>query len=65
MDHHWIGNANPIHHWDSQSPPALGFLCIDYGDAPVLQIPERWRVMDVATKQDFKEADSIYIYVQA
>ena len=60
MYRHGVWNANPLHHWDPQSPPALGFLRIDYGDAPVLQLPERWRASATRTSIDIPMSTCLY-----
>ena len=60
MYRHGVWNANPLHHWDSQSRPALGFLRIDYGDAPVLQLPERWKVEATRTSIDIPMSTCLY-----
>ena len=60
MYRHGVWNANPLHHWDPQSPPALGFLRIDYGNAPVLQLPERWRSSATRTSIDIPMSTCLY-----
>ena len=60
MYRHGVWNANPLHHWDPKSPQALGFLRIDYGDAPVLQLPERWRASATRTSIDIPMSTCLY-----
>ena len=60
MYRHGVWNANPLHHWDAHSPPALGYLRIDYGDAPVLQLPERWRASATRTSIDIPMSTCLY-----
>ena len=60
MYRHGVWNANPLHHWDPKSPPAMGFLRIDYGDAPVLQLPERWRSSATRTSIDIPMSTCLY-----
>ena len=60
MYRHGVWNPNPLHHWDSQSPPVIGFLHIDYGDAPVLQLPERWKSEATRTSIDIPMSTCLY-----
>ncbi len=53
MYRHGIWNVNPPRPWDAGSPPPpVGYLCINYGEAPVLQLPERWRASATRTLID-------------
>ena len=52
MYRHGIWNVNPPHPGYAWSPLPVGYLCIDYGEAPVLQLPERWRASATRTLID-------------
>ena len=52
MYRHGIWNVNPPHSSHAWSPLPVGYLYIDHGEAPVLQLPERWRAPATRTLID-------------
>ena len=60
MYRHGIWNVNPPHPGYAWSPLPVGYLCIDYGEAPVLQLPERWRASATRTLIDIPMYQCLY-----
>ncbi len=60
MYRHGIWNANTPHPGHAWSPPPVGYLYIDYGEAPVLQLPERWRASATRTLIDIPMYQYLY-----
>ena len=61
MYRHGIWNVNPPRPWDAGSPPPpVGYLYVDYGAAPVLQLPERWSVSASRTLIDIPMYACLY-----
>lgn len=57
---HGVWNANSLHSWHTQSPPSLGYLRIDCGEALVFQLPERWRGSATRTSIDIPMSTCLY-----
>ena len=60
MYRHGIWNVNPPHPSYAWSPLPVGYLYIDYGEAPVLQLPERWRASATRTLIDIPMFTCLY-----
>ena len=52
MYRHGIWNVNPPHPSHAWSPLPVGYLYIDYGNAPVVKFPELWRASATRTLID-------------
>ena len=60
MYRHGIWNVNPPHPSYAWSPLPVGYLYVDYGEAPVLQLPERWRASATRTLIDIPMYTCLY-----
>ena len=60
MYRHGIWNVNPPHPSQAWSPLPVGYLYIDYGDAPVVKLPEVWRASATRTLIDIPMYKCLY-----
>ena len=60
MYRHGIWNVNPPHPSHAWSPLPVGYLYIDYGDAPVIKLPEVWRASATRTLIDIPMYKCLY-----
>ena len=60
MYRHGIWNVNPPHPSHTWSPLPVGYLYIDYGDAPVVKLPEVWRASATRTLIDIPMYKCLY-----
>ena len=60
MHRHGIWNINPPHPSQAWSPLPVGYLYIDYGEAPIRQRPEGWRAEATRTLIDIPMYKCLY-----
>ena len=60
MYRHGIWNVNPPHPSHAWSPLPVGYLYIDYGDAPVVKLPKVWRASATRTLIDIPMNKCLY-----
>ena len=58
--HHTIWNVNPPHPSHAWSPLPVGYLYIDYGEAPIFQRPEKWKELATRTLIDIPMYRCLY-----